>query len=132
MKANFSVTNNVGERIIRVRMLGEFDSRTMLRFVEEYRRVSDGYSGRRHMILADMRGTVPIAAEPAAILGEAIAHSRRNGVVRCAHLSDDTVQKLQASRLGRSISGHDRATVEVISVDEAERVLAECRASLPD
>jgi hypothetical protein len=132
MKANFSVTNSVDERTIRVRMLGEFDSRTMLRFVEEYRRVSDGYSGRRHMILADMRGTVPIAAEPAAILGEAIAYSRRNGVVRCAHLSDDTVQKLQASRLGRSMSEHDRATVEVISIDEAERVLAECRASLAD
>jgi hypothetical protein len=125
MKANYSFVNRPGERTIRLRMTGEFDVRAMERWSEEYRRVTREYSGRRHMVLADMRGTAPLEPQAAEIFGEAIAFSRRNGVVCCAHLSDDTVQKLQAARLGRSIDEYDDITVDVVSVDEAERLFAE-------
>ena len=35
------------------------------------------------------------------LLRELSDHARRNGVVLCAHISDDTVQRLQAARVGR-------------------------------
>jgi hypothetical protein len=111
-------------------MTGEFDAQVMNGFVAEYRRVSKEYAGGKHLVLADMRGTAPIAPEIAEVLGEAIAWSRHNGVVRCAHLSDDTVQRLQAARLGRMSSPHDDLTVDVVSVEEGERVLAEARVAL--
>jgi len=130
MKANFSFVSVPSERTIRLRMQGEFDARSMSRFAEEYRRVCEEYSGRPHMVLADMRGTAPLKATTAEIFGEIIAYSRRRGVVCCAHLSDDTVQKLQASRLGRSISEYDETTFDVVSVDEAERLFAERRPKL--
>src|SRR6185312_12947117 len=81
MKANFSFVSVPSERTIRLRMQGEFDARSMSRFAEEYRRVCEEYSGRPHMVLADMRGTAPLKATTAEIFGEIIAYSRRRGVV---------------------------------------------------
>jgi hypothetical protein len=130
MKASFNFVNSMGERTIRLRMTGEFDVRSMTRFADEYRRVSNEYGGQSHLVLADMRGMAPIDASVAAIFGESIAYSRRHGVVRCAHLSDDTVQRLQAARIGRSISEYDDTTVDVVSIEEAESVLAEYRTVL--
>jgi hypothetical protein len=130
MKASFNFVNSMGERTIRLRMMGAFDVRSMTRFADEYRRVSNEYGGRSHLVLADMRGMAPIESSVAAIFGESIAYSRRHGVVCCAHLSDDTVQRLQASRLARSSSEYDDTTVDVVSVEEAESLLAEHRAEL--
>jgi hypothetical protein len=111
-------------------MTGEFDAQTMTRFAKDYRAVSEKYAGQAHFILADMRGTAPIAPSVANIFGEVIAWSRSHGVVCCVHCSDDTVQRLQAARLGRMSSPHDDLTVDVVSLEEGERVLAEARAEL--
>lgn len=130
MKGSFKFTNSPEEHTVRIRMKGEFDAGAMEDFAREYRRICASYGGRPHLVLADMRGTAPIAPDAAAILGEVIAYSRQNGVCCCAHLSDDTVQKLQAARLGRMCSEHDDLTIHVVSVEEAERVLSEARAAL--
>jgi len=70
---------------------------------------------------------------PAAkLLGDAIGYGRRNGCVLCAHISDHTVQRLQAARVARENSATDDITVDVSSVDEAERVVSEARSRLDD
>ncbi|MFO7177103.1 MAG: hypothetical protein DIU78_000250 [Pseudomonadota bacterium] len=130
MKGIFRIANDVGNRTIRLRMTGEYDLSGMQRLAQELRRATDEYANRSHLILADMRGMLPLAPEVAHVFGELIAYTRHHGVVRCAHLSDDTVQKLQASRLGRQSTPKEDLTVNVASLDEAERVLAEMRAKL--
>jgi hypothetical protein len=111
-------------------MIGQFDLRTMNEFALEYRRVARVYAGTPHMVLADMRGSQPTSPEVAAVLGETIEFSRQNGVVCCAHLSDDTVHRLQAARLARQIALSSDITFDVVSLEEAERVLAEKRQQL--
>jgi hypothetical protein len=130
MKASYDFFNDVGRRTIRIRMTGEFDVQTIERFGQDYRAVSREYAGQPHFILADMRGTAPIAPDVAPVFGEIMTWSRRHGVVCCVHCSDDTVQRLQAARLGRMSSPEDDLTVDVVSLDEGERVLAEAMARL--
>jgi hypothetical protein len=130
MKGSFRIANDPTERTIRLRMTGEYDRVGMERLASELREVADSYGGRSHLILADMRGMAPLDADVAEIFGELIAYTRQRGVVCCAHLSDDSVQKLQAARLGRQISLSDDLTVDVVSIEEAERLLADARAKL--
>jgi hypothetical protein len=130
MKGSFRIANDPTERTIRLRMTGEYDRVGMERLAVELREVADSYGGRSHLILADMRGMAPLDADVAQIFGELIAYTRQRGVVCCAHLSDDSVQKLQAARLGRQISLSDDLTVDVVSIEEAERLLADARAKL--
>jgi hypothetical protein len=130
MKPRFEISDSGEERTIRVRMIGQFDLRTMNDFALEYRRVSRVYAGKPHMVLADMRGSQPASPDVAKLLGETIEFSRQIGVVCCAHLSDDTVQRLQAARLARQIAIASDITFDVVSLEEAERVLAERRQQL--
>jgi hypothetical protein len=130
MKGSFRIANDFTERTIRLRMTGEYDRAGMERLACELREVADSYGGRSHLILADMRGMAPLDADVALVFGELIAYTRQRGVVCCAHLSDDSVQKLQAARLGRQISLSDDLTVDVVSIEEAERVLADARSKL--
>lgn len=127
MRGSFRIVNDPLHRTIRLRMTGEYAIADMQTLAEELRRVTDLYVDECHLILADMRGMAPLKAEVASLFGELIAYTRQHGVVCCAHLSDDTVQKLQAARLGRQSSIDDDLTVDVVSLDEAERVLAEAR-----
>ncbi|MCK6592069.1 MAG: hypothetical protein HUU21_06950 [Polyangiaceae bacterium] len=83
----------------------------------------DTFTGRSHFFLADMRGLIPMTLEDAEVLREGIAYSRKRGTILCVHLSDSATMRLQASRLAREVSPHDEMTVEVVSLDEAERVL---------
>jgi hypothetical protein len=46
------------------------------------------------------------------------------------HLSDDSVARLQAARLARQASPYDDSTFDVVSLDEAEKVLTELRLKL--
>jgi len=61
-----------------------------------------------------------------------IAATRKDGVVLCAHISDHTVQRLQLQRVAREISAYDDITVDVVTLDEAHRVLGEARLKLDD
>jgi hypothetical protein len=74
------------------------------------------------MVVADMRGmkTLHPSAE---LMGAEIGYARRHGAVLCAHISDNTVQGLQAARVARQNSTTDDVTVDVDSPEEAERVV---------
>ncbi len=130
MKPRFEILPAAGERTLRLRLSGDFDVGTMKRFLEEYKRVSQPFTGSPHLVLADLRGLNPTSPDVAAILGEAIEYSRASGVVCCAHLSDDTITQLQAARLGRKSSPHSDVTVDVAPREEAERLLEEVRGQL--
>jgi hypothetical protein len=82
------------------------------------------------MLIADMRGLAPLSQESAKLMGEAIAFQRAHGIVLCAHLSDSSITRLQAKRLAREATPNDKVTIEVVSPEEAERVLDERRPTL--
>jgi len=126
-RASFNVRNVPADRTIYVRMTGKFDIGTMRSFCDEYRAATDSYAGAAHYVLADMRGMQATQPEVGLMLGSAIGYARTRGVRCCAHLSDDPVQRLQAARLARQSTPGDDVTVEVSSLEDAERVIREHR-----
>lgn len=102
----------------------------MKEWAEAYVAATDAYAGGHHLVLADMRGLKPAGPEAAQIMGNAIGYARARGVACCAHLSDSTISRLQAARLAREASPSDDVTTDVVSFDEAERVLDEARARI--
>jgi hypothetical protein len=72
------------------------------------------------------------AARLPSALGYEIGYAREHGVVLCAHLSDDTVQRLQARRVARHSSPADNVTVDVSSIQEARRVVDEAKGRVDD
>jgi hypothetical protein len=84
------------------------------------------------MVIADMRGMKPMDPTVANMLGAEIHYARRHGVVLCAHVSDHTVQRLQARNIARQNSPSDDVTVDVASAEEAMKVLDEARSRLDD
>jgi hypothetical protein len=126
-RATFSVRNAPAERTIHVRMSGKFDISAMRAFCDEYKTATDSYASAPHYVLADMRGMVPAGPEVSLIFGSTIGYARARGVRCCAHLSDDTVQRLQAARLARQNATGDDVTIDVSSVEEGERVIREQR-----
>lgn len=127
----FTVKNHQARRTIVIRMSGYLDEQHMTTFAKAYKDATDTYGGQPHLVLADMRGMTVTAVSAAKILGDAIGYARARGVFCCAHLSDSTLQKLQANRMARESSPGDDVTVNVVSTEEAERVLSEARARLP-
>lgn len=130
MDGRFTIRNASSKRTIYLKMSGTFTAEQMRNFVSEYNVATDTYKGRKHLVMADMRGMKPNFPEVAEIFGGAILYGRKNGAVRCAHLSDDTIIRLQAARVARKNSPGDDITVDVVSEDEAERVLDEARQKL--
>ena len=130
MKAEFLVRNEPSKRTIFVTMQGVFGGEDMEEWARSYRQATDFYGGRSHMVVADMRGMKATRPSVAEILGEEIGYARKRGVVLCAHLSDDTVQRCQVARVARQYSPRDDVTVDVSSFEEAERVCDEVRDRL--
>lgn len=113
------------------RITGVLDEADVRAWAKEYRERSTAlYRGRRHMVIADMRGMRALSVKVAEIMGQEIGHARRHGVVLCAHISDDTVQRLQAARLARQNAAQDDLTVDCATLEEAERVCDDVRAQL--
>ena len=77
-----------------------------------------------------MRGLTPLSPEGARIFGEIIKYSRARGCLACVHLSDSSIARLQAARLAREASPYDDITVNVVSIEEAQRVVEEKQGSL--
>ncbi|HEX3777361.1 MAG TPA: hypothetical protein VHV51_22965 [Polyangiaceae bacterium] len=124
MKAEFEIKNDDVRRVVYVRMTGTFDEAAMHAWARAYRAQGTAlHAGKRHMVIADMRGMKTMHPSLAAIMGAEIGYARRHGVVLCAHVSDNTVQGLQAARVARQNSASDDVTVDVDSLDEAERVV---------
>src|SRR5262249_42283196 len=130
MKAELEIRVDRAKQTVYCRMSGVFGETEMRQWASEYRRATDAFRDRPHLVLADMRGMKPTHPDVAAIMGQAIAYSRSHGCVRCAHLSDDTVQRIQAVRVARLASPGDDVTVIVGTVVEAERVLEEARREI--
>ena len=129
--AEYDVRNDFTARTVHVRASGLFSEADCDGFYRLYsQRVS--YRGRRHMVLADLRGMKPMPPKLAEYFGGLIAATRREGVVICAHISDHTVQRLQLARVTRENSTSDDITVDVDSLEEAHRVLSEARVRLDD
>ena len=125
------IKNDRAKRTIRVTMVGAIKLDEVKAKVAIMKKVTDGYEGAPHLVLADMRGMKATAPDVADVMGEAIAYQRRHGVVHCAHLSDSSTTRLQMARLARQAVEGDPGMTEVVSLEEAERVLDEIRAKLP-
>ena len=126
----FEVVNHPKRRTIITRMSGGFDEAQMRDWASHYKRATDSYGGHPHLVLADMRGLLTCAPKVAEIMMEAIAYARRRGVACCAHISDQTVTRLQAARIARRASEGDDVTVDCVSLEAAEEVLLEKRLEL--
>jgi hypothetical protein len=125
--AHYTVRNEPSERTIYIRMEGYFGEQEMKDFIRVALEATESYNGKPHFVLADMRGMQIISIEVSKLFGDYIGESRRKGVSRCAHLSTSTVQKLQAARLARENSPGDDVTVNVVSIEEAHKLLGEAR-----
>jgi hypothetical protein len=126
----YEVVNQTRRRTIVTRMSGHFGEQEMRDWADEYRRATDAYLGKPHLVLADMRGLLTLTPKVAAIMMEAIGYARQVGVVCCAHISDQTVMRLQAARIARQASPGDDVTIDCVSREEADEVLREKRVEL--
>jgi hypothetical protein len=130
--AQFSVKNDPSERTIYVRMAGFFEESEMKEFIRLYLEATASYGGNPHVVLADMRELQISSLDVSKLLGEAIGKARQQGVTCCAHLTSSTVVKMQMARLAREHSHGDDVTVNVGSLEEANKVLAEARLWMGD
>ncbi|HVY48314.1 MAG TPA: hypothetical protein VHB21_20645 [Minicystis sp.] len=126
----YQVINQVRRRTIVTRMSGHFTEKEMRAWAAAYKQATDTYGGKPHLVLADMRGLLTCAPAIAEIVMEAIGYARRRGVALCAHVSDQTVTRLQTARVARQASEGDDVTIDCVSVEEAEEVLREKRVDL--
>lgn len=133
MKPTWEVKNDLAKRTVYTKISGILGESDIAAWATEYaEKATAPYKGRRHMVIADMRGMRPLSVALATKLGEAIGHARKNGVVFCAHISDDTVQRLQAARVARQNSPDDDVTIDCATLDEAYKVCDEVRSKLDD
>jgi len=129
-RAQFAVHNDTARRTLYLRMAGVWTEQELDPAIHAFLQASGAYEGAGHLILADVRGMTLSGAGVARRFGEAIHYTRSRGVVLCVHLSDSTLTRLQAARIAREYSPGDDVTVDVISMEEGERVLEETRARL--
>jgi hypothetical protein len=114
-------------------MQGVFGEQEMRDWARAYREHGTArFVGGRHFVIADMRGMKTTRPSVAEIMGAEIGYARQHGVVLCAHLSDDTVQRLQVSRIARQNAVGDDVTVDVVSMEEAYAVLREARVRIDE
>lgn len=125
--AQYSVRNEPQERTVYIRMEGFFEESDMKEFIRLMLEASSSYAGKSHLVLADMRELQISSLDVSKLLGEGIGTARKQGVTCCAHLTSSTVVKMQVARLAREHSQGDDATVNVSSLEEAYKVLAEAR-----
>jgi hypothetical protein len=126
----YEIRDDKTRKTVYLKLNGLIREQEMKKFCDEFKAVTDTYQGKQHYYLADMRGLKVMEPSVASILGEAIGYTRKRGVMLCAHLSDSTIAKLQAMRLAREVQTNDSATVDVVSMDEAEKVLVEARSKV--
>src|SRR5690242_651644 len=113
MKGRFEIRDDRAKRTVYLKMTGIFMEEEMVAWCTEYRRITESYRDRAHLVLADMRGMKAAHPDVAKLMGAEIGHARQHGAVRCAHVSDDTVQRLQVARVARQHSPGDDVTVDV-------------------
>jgi hypothetical protein len=113
-------------------MAGFFEESEMKQFIQLYLEATATYEGKHHVVLADMRELQISSLDVSKLLGDAIGKARQQGVTCCAHLTSSTVVKMQMARLAREHAQGDDVTVNVGSLEEANKVLAEARLWMGD
>jgi hypothetical protein len=98
--------------------------------LQDAKYVTDAFKGQAHIVLADLRGMGVVTEETGRIMGDVMRYGREHGTYCCVHLSDSSIFRLQTSRLAREVSPEDKVTVNVVSLDEAERVIVEKLAQI--
>jgi hypothetical protein len=126
----FEVTINRNRKTITFRASGLLSDDDMQQVLEEAKWATDGFKGKPHIVLADMRGMKLMSDKSAAAFGEIIRYGREHGTVLCVHLSDSSIARLQANRLARESSPQDDCTINVISREEADKVIHEREGAL--
>jgi hypothetical protein len=113
------------QRTIAFRARGTIKASELSAVLQEAKWAMDQLASGEHIVLADLRGMAPLSPEAQAIFGEVIRYGREHGTALCIHLSDSSIAKLQASRLARDVSPQDKITINVVSLEEAERLIEE-------
>ncbi len=126
----FDIKVDLGLRTVRVRATGMVTVEEMRGVRQKALDAYDKMGGADHIVLADLRGMSPMAPDAAAIMGEIIGYGRAHGTVFCVHLSDSSILRLQAARLAREASPQDKITTNVVSLEEAEKLIREAQARL--
>jgi hypothetical protein len=121
----FSVQIDRIRRTIRFRATGSLTPEEMRQIRDEATWGFEQLKGGDHIVLADMRGMAAMSPAVANLFGELIKEGRAKGTVCCLHLSDSSIARLQAARLAREASTFDDITTNVISIDEAEKMIDE-------
>src|SRR6185369_9283284 len=97
---------------------------------EQAKHSTDLFKGEPHIVLADMRGLGVLTEDKQKVFGDIIKYGRTRGTVCCVHLSDSSIARLQQARLAREASPYDDITVNVVSVEEADKVIQEKQSKL--
>jgi SepF-like predicted cell division protein (DUF552 family) len=126
----FTASVDRGRRTIVFRASGTVKVDEAKRMFEEAKWAHGVFAGADHIVLADLRGLSPMADDAAAVFGELIGYGRAHGCTWCVHLSDSVVSRLQTARLAREASKDDKVTINVVSIEEADRVIEEKQAIL--
>jgi len=126
----YEVTVNRGRRLITFRAQGNLSLSDMKQVLDDAKWATDAFRGEAHIVLADMRGLPALTEDKAAVFGEIIKYGRARGTACCVHLSDSSIARLQQSRLAREASPYDDVTINVVSLDEADKVINEKQATL--
>jgi hypothetical protein len=126
----FEVTINRTKRVITFRASGNLTHEDMKKVYDDAVWATDGFKGTPHMVLADIRGMGAMSQESGKIFSDIIRYGREHGTICCVHLSDTSISKLQASRLAREVNPSDDCTVNVVSIDEAEKVIQEKQSEM--
>jgi len=130
MATIYDARSDPARHTVYLRLSGLLREDDMRAFFERYRVLTDAFEGKKHFILADLRGMAPASPEAARLMGEAIGYGRAHGVACCAHVSDAAVARLQSLRLAREATVGDDVTIDAASIAEAERILDEARHRL--
>ncbi len=121
----FEVTINRSKRLISFRASGTLSTAEMKHIFDEAKWSTDVFRGEPHIVLADMRGLPTLTEDKAKIFADIIKYGREHGTICCVHLSDSSIARLQHARLAREASPYDDITVNVVSAEEADRVIQE-------
>jgi hypothetical protein len=126
----YEVTINRGRRLITFRASGTLSLPEMKTIYDESKWSTDVFKGEPHIVLADMRGLPPLTEDKSKVFADIIRYGREHGVICCVHLSDSSIARLQHARLAREASPYDDITVNVVSIEEADRVIQEKQSKL--
>jgi hypothetical protein len=124
----FKVEIDRGLRLLTFRASGTITVEEMKQVTQDARYVTDAFKNGPHIVLADLRGMAVVSDEVARMMGEVMRYGREHGTVCCVHLSDSSIARLQTARLAREVTPDDKITINVVSLEEADRVVQEKQA----